>query len=196
MVRSHHRPPDHRAGPQAGAAAHPDPLMTVRTRFAPSPTGMLHIGGVRTALFCWLYARRRVARFILRIEDTDRERSTDEAVQVILDGMAVAGTRPRRGTVLPDAPHRPLCGGHRPVPARRQGLSLLLHEGGAGRDARRRRSRARRSRATTAAAATAHGARDRRRAGGALPQSRTRAGRRRGRRARADHVRQLPSSTT
>jgi len=61
--------------------------MTVVTRFAPSPTGMLHIGGVRTALFSWLYARHNSGRFILRIEDTDRERSTEEAVQVILDGM-------------------------------------------------------------------------------------------------------------
>src|SRR5262245_22039281 len=61
--------------------------MTVRTRFAPSPTGLLHIGGVRTALFCWLYARRHGGQFILRVEDTDRERSTPEAVQVILDGM-------------------------------------------------------------------------------------------------------------
>lgn len=62
--------------------------MTVRTRFAPSPTGYLHIGGARTALFCWLYARRHGGQFILRIEDTDRERSTPEAVQAILDGMA------------------------------------------------------------------------------------------------------------
>ncbi len=61
--------------------------MQVVTRFAPSPTGLLHIGGVRTALFCWLYARRHHGKFILRIEDTDRERSTDEAVRVILDGM-------------------------------------------------------------------------------------------------------------
>jgi glutamyl-tRNA synthetase len=61
--------------------------MVTRTRFAPSPTGMLHIGGVRTALFSWLYARRHGGTFILRIEDTDRERSTDEATQVILDGM-------------------------------------------------------------------------------------------------------------
>jgi glutamyl-tRNA synthetase len=61
--------------------------MLTRTRFAPSPTGMLHIGGVRTALFSWLYARRHGGTFILRIEDTDRERSTDEATQVILDGM-------------------------------------------------------------------------------------------------------------
>lgn len=61
--------------------------MTVRTRFAPSPTGYLHIGGVRTALYCWLYARRHGGQFILRIEDTDLERSTPEAVQAILDGM-------------------------------------------------------------------------------------------------------------
>ena len=62
--------------------------MTVRTRFAPSPTGYLHIGGARTALFCWLYSRHHGGQFILRIEDTDRERSTQEAVQAILDGMA------------------------------------------------------------------------------------------------------------
>jgi len=61
--------------------------MTVRTRFAPSPTGFLHIGGARTALYCWLEARHRGGRFILRVEDTDRERSTEEAVQAILDGM-------------------------------------------------------------------------------------------------------------
>lgn len=59
----------------------------VRTRFAPSPTGFLHIGGVRTALYSWLYARRHKGQFILRIEDTDRERSTPEAVQAILEGM-------------------------------------------------------------------------------------------------------------
>ncbi len=62
--------------------------MTVRTRFAPSPTGYLHIGGARTALFCWLYSRHHQGQFILRIEDTDRERSTEAAVQAILDGMA------------------------------------------------------------------------------------------------------------
>jgi glutamyl-tRNA synthetase len=65
--------------------------MTIVTRFAPSPTGLLHIGGVRTALFSWLYAKRRGGRFILRVEDTDRERSTQEAVQVILDGMRWLG---------------------------------------------------------------------------------------------------------
>jgi glutamyl-tRNA synthetase len=63
----------------------------VVTRFAPSPTGLLHIGGVRTALFSWLYARRMGGQFILRIEDTDLERSTPEAVQVILEGMKWLG---------------------------------------------------------------------------------------------------------
>ncbi len=61
--------------------------MTVRTRFAPSPTGFLHIGGARTALFSWAYARKHAGEFILRIEDTDVARSTPEAVQAILDGM-------------------------------------------------------------------------------------------------------------
>lgn len=65
--------------------------MTVVTRFAPSPTGMLHIGGARTALFSWLYARHNGGRFVLRVEDTDRERSTEEAVGVILDGMQWLG---------------------------------------------------------------------------------------------------------
>ncbi len=63
-------------------------MATVRTRIAPSPTGMLHLGTARTALFCWAYARRHGGRFILRIEDTDLERSTPEAVQAILDSMA------------------------------------------------------------------------------------------------------------
>jgi glutamyl-tRNA synthetase len=65
--------------------------MTVRTRFAPSPTGYLHLGGARTALFSWAYARRFGGTFILRIEDTDLERSTPEAVQAILDGMQWLG---------------------------------------------------------------------------------------------------------
>lgn len=59
----------------------------VRTRFAPSPTGYLHIGSARTALYCWLYARKTQGKFILRIEDTDLERSTQESVQAILDAM-------------------------------------------------------------------------------------------------------------
>ncbi len=65
--------------------------MTVRTRFAPSPTGYLHLGGARTALFAWAYARRFGGTFILRIEDTDLERSTPEAVQAIIDGMQWLG---------------------------------------------------------------------------------------------------------
>ncbi len=65
--------------------------MTIRTRFAPSPTGYLHIGGARTALFSWAYARRHGGGFILRIEDTDLERSAAESVQAILDGMKWLG---------------------------------------------------------------------------------------------------------
>lgn len=65
--------------------------MTVVTRFAPSPTGMLHIGGARTALFNYLLARRFGGKFLLRIEDTDKKRSTQEATQAILDGMAWLG---------------------------------------------------------------------------------------------------------
>jgi glutamyl-tRNA synthetase len=65
--------------------------MSIRTRFAPSPTGYLHVGGARTALFSWLYARKHGGQFILRIEDTDLERSTQESVQAILDGMKWLG---------------------------------------------------------------------------------------------------------
>lgn len=63
----------------------------IRTRFAPSPTGYLHIGGARTALFCWLFARRYGGTFVLRIEDTDQERSTPESIQAIMDGMEWLG---------------------------------------------------------------------------------------------------------
>ncbi|HEX5862796.1 MAG TPA: glutamate--tRNA ligase, partial [Casimicrobiaceae bacterium] len=66
-------------------------VSTVRTRFAPSPTGFLHLGGARTALFAWAFARHHAGSFILRIEDTDRERSTAQAIQAILDGMAWLG---------------------------------------------------------------------------------------------------------
>ncbi len=77
--------------------------MTVRTRFAPSPTGFLHIGGARTALYCWLEARRRGGQFVLRIEDTDRERSTEEAVQAILDGMSWLGLHHDEGPIYQTA---------------------------------------------------------------------------------------------
>ncbi|HEX4880280.1 MAG TPA: glutamate--tRNA ligase family protein, partial [Limnobacter sp.] len=60
---------------------------TIRTRFAPSPTGYLHLGGARTALYSWAFARHHGGQFILRVEDTDVERSTPQAVQAIMDGM-------------------------------------------------------------------------------------------------------------
>src|SRR3954453_22347530 len=65
-----------------------DPVVT---RFAPSPTGFLHIGGARTALFNWLYARKRGGKMLLRVEDTDRERSTEPAIAAILDGLKWLG---------------------------------------------------------------------------------------------------------
>lgn len=69
----------------------------VRTRFAPSPTGFLHVGGARTALYCWAFARHHQGSFILRIEDTDLERSTPQAVKAILDGMTWLGLHPDEG---------------------------------------------------------------------------------------------------
>jgi len=74
--------------------------MTVKTRFAPSPTGYLHIGGARTALYSWLYARKTGGVFALRVEDTDRERSTDESVQAILEGMEWLGLEYDEGPVF------------------------------------------------------------------------------------------------
>ena len=71
--------------------------MTVRTRFAPSPTGYLHVGGARTALFSWAFARHHGGTFVLRIEDTDLERSTPEAVQAIVDGMNWLGLQHDEG---------------------------------------------------------------------------------------------------
>ena len=68
----------------------------VKTRFAPSPTGALHLGGVRTALYCWLYARRHGGHYVLRIEDTDRERSTEASLRTILDGLQWLGSDRRR----------------------------------------------------------------------------------------------------
>ena len=65
--------------------------MTVRVRFAPSPTGYLHIGAARSALFNWLYARRTGGKFLLRIEDTDLQRSTDESTRSILEGLEWLG---------------------------------------------------------------------------------------------------------
>src|SRR4051812_6344785 len=76
--------PDRRLPPRRQSLRFP---MTVVTRFAPSPTGFLHIGGARTALFNWLYAKKQGGKMLLRIEDTDRERSTEAASQAILDGL-------------------------------------------------------------------------------------------------------------
>jgi glutamyl-tRNA synthetase len=84
--------PGSRAGPSPPRQEDPYLAMTqVVTRFAPSPTGFLHIGGARTALFNWLYAKRLGGKFLLRIEDTDRERSTPAAVEAILDGLQWLG---------------------------------------------------------------------------------------------------------
>ncbi|MDE8348782.1 MAG: glutamate--tRNA ligase [Acidocella sp.] len=74
--------------------------MKIRTRFAPSPTGLLHIGGARTALFNFLFARHHGGQFLIRIEDTDKARSTQEAVQVILDGLEWLGLTPDAAPVF------------------------------------------------------------------------------------------------
>src|SRR3954470_5642680 len=77
--------------------------MSVRVRFAPSPTGFLHIGGARTALFNWLYARHTGGTFVLRIEDTDTARNTQAAVDVILNGLRWLGLDWDEGPVSGDA---------------------------------------------------------------------------------------------
>src|SRR4051794_41796435 len=85
--------------------------MTVRTRFAPSPTGPLHIGGVRTALFNYLYSRHCGGEFLLRIEDTDRERSTEAATQGILNSLDWLGPGRDGQTLFPSPPmQRPTQG--------------------------------------------------------------------------------------
>jgi glutamyl-tRNA synthetase len=86
--------------------------MKVRVRFAPSPTGFLHIGGARTALFNWLYARHTGGVFVLRIEDTDAARNTQEAVNVILDGLRWLGLEWDEGPINGDAtgPSKGDCG--------------------------------------------------------------------------------------
>ena len=112
--------------------------MTVVTRFAPSPTGFLHIGGGRTALFNWLYARRHGGKMLLRIEDTDRERSTKAAIDAIIDGLDLARPRLGRRRRLPVLPRRAPPRGGRTAPRRRQGLSLLRLARGTADDARGR----------------------------------------------------------
>ena len=101
--------------------------MTVRTRFAPSPTGPLHIGGARTALFNYLFARHHGGEFLLRIEDTDRERSTDAFRDVILESLDWLGVTPDQPPIYqcaaPGAPRR----GRARDARRRPRLPLLLH---------------------------------------------------------------------
>ncbi len=75
-------------------------MTSIRTRFAPSPTGDLHIGGARTALFNWLFAKSQGGEFLLRVEDTDRERSTEEAVETILSGMNWLGLKPEQDPIF------------------------------------------------------------------------------------------------
>jgi glutamyl-tRNA synthetase len=99
----------------------PSPVIT---RFAPSPTGQLHIGGARTALFNWLYARHTGGKYLLRIEDTDRERSTEANVQVILDGLTWLG-------LMPDEPP---VSQHQRAPRHKEVVQELLARGRAYRD--------------------------------------------------------------
>ena len=112
--------------------------MSVVTRFAPSPTGFLHIGGARTALFNWLYARHHGGKFHLRIEDTDRKRSTEEAIAAIIEGLAWLGLDWDGEVVHQFARAERHAEVARAPVGRGQGLSLLLHTGRAGGDARGR----------------------------------------------------------
>ena len=110
----------------------------VVTRFAPSPTGMLHIGGVRTALFCWLYAKQQGGRFILRIEDTDLDRSTDDNIRIIEDGLAWCGLDWDEGPVPGDpaawkGPHGPYRQMQRMESHYKPAIRKLLAEGKAYR---------------------------------------------------------------
>ena len=106
--------------------------MTVRTRFAPSPTGYLHIGGVRTALFNWLFARRHGGAFILRIDDTDAERNVDEALQPILDGLRWLGIDWDEGPGV-GGPHAPYFQSQRAA-GHKAAAERLLASGHAYRD--------------------------------------------------------------
>lgn len=104
----------------------------VRTRFAPSPTGFLHIGGVRTALFNWLYARQHGGQFILRIDDTDRQRNVEQALQPILDGFRWLGMDWDEGPQV-DGPHAPYFQSQRSE-RYQQAVDQLLASGHAYRD--------------------------------------------------------------
>lgn len=99
----------------------------VRTRFAPSPTGYLHIGGVRTALFCWLFARKNKGQFILRIDDTDTKRNVEEALQPILDGLRWLGIDWDEGPGV-DGPFAPYYQSQR-LAKYQQAVAQLLEQG-------------------------------------------------------------------
>src|SRR5262245_43241731 len=101
--------------------------MTVRTRFAPSPTGYLHIGGVRTALFNWLFARKHCGRFILRIDDTDQGRNQPEALQPILDGFRWLGLNWDEGPEV-GGPHGPYYQSQK-LPRYQEAVKQLLDKG-------------------------------------------------------------------
>ncbi len=106
--------------------------MTVRTRFAPSPTGYMHIGGMRTALFCWLWARRNRGQFILRIDDTDQQRNMQEALGPILDAFRWLGLDWDEGPEV-GGPHGPYFQSQR-RPLYDEALAKLLKSGKAYRD--------------------------------------------------------------
>ena len=125
----------------------------VRVRFAPSPTGYLHVGGARTALFNWLFARRQGGTFVLRIEDTDTERSSWDMVAGIVDGLRWLGLDWDEGPDVggPHAPYLPVGSGSKGIArgpsalvARGPGLLLLLHARMRSRPSGRRRSGGRR----------------------------------------------------
>ena len=97
----------------------------VVTRFAPSPTGFLHIGGGRTALFNWLYARHHGGKMLLRVEDTDRERSTTAAIAAIIDGLTWLGIHLGRRHRIPVLARRASPADCRTAARRRQGILLL-----------------------------------------------------------------------
>ncbi len=110
----------------------------VVTRFAPSPTGMLHIGGVRTALFCWLFAKKHGGTFILRVEDTDLTRSTDDNIRIIEEGMEWCGLHWDEGPVVGDpsrwvGPHGPYRQMQRMESHYKPAIQKLLAEGKAYR---------------------------------------------------------------
>src|SRR3954466_9517339 len=106
--------------------------MPVRTRFAPSPTGYLHIGGVRTALFNWLFARQHSGQFLLRIDDTDADRNVAEALQPILDGFRWLGLDWDEGPEV-GGPYQPYYQSQR-LPRYQEAARKLLERGFAYRD--------------------------------------------------------------